>query len=441
MSVQEQVTQRVKSSLDSAGVLGFFGGDAATAALFRRAVYENGSFSGWYNTAGSYDIARRLSRLSKSRFSDTVFRGPNVEPATVFEHEVPEGPGYRAAHSGTWIPRTGHVARILEEECAELPAEVVDGRKTTPIGVTIVDLTDVPKAVTHPKLHRKGAALLAFVPIAASVSATIMCFLAEDWFAASTILLGILTSGVSSIALGSGCLTFDHPIAATGSPDGDGILITNREVIIVKGKEDAVNAITRGRFLLQFKSEFGYRLLKASSLLYTLQFLLQLLLVPQATLQGQIMYIASIVISWAYGAYIMSLDNGKIQRKVLMESVLNKPNMRKYALGTRTAMAVFVLLVMKPSNLERHLDELLPNDTAVWKIWKATIIERIRTDHDLRFPLLEAANREDITDDEFDLLNTLFCDAEAAQHAYELESSRSGSGLVNVVLGNKQQID
>lgn len=422
MSLQDHISQRIKTSLDLVGVVGFFGDDAATMALIRSSVFEGGNIAGWYNGAGSFSLAKRLSKLSKSLFVDSMLPSPNVDPAALFEDYVTEGPAYRAAHSGTWIPRTGHVARMLEEECAVMKAQVVDGRQTTPIGVTIVDLEDVPQPLMHPKLYRKGAALVALLPIAASIATSVMCFLRGDGFAGGLIVVGMFASGVASITLRSARLTFNHPTAAMGAPAGDGIFTGSHGVIIVKGKENAVNAITRGRLSVQFDSELGYRMLGVSSFLYTVQFITQLLLISQATLYGQLMWLASIAASWLYGTYLSCLDNGQIQRRLLVDSILNKPAMRKYALGTRTSMAVFALRVMKPDNLEKHLDELLPNDTRVWTMWKENVLRALRSGQRLNLRL-DAASKADLSNEEFNLLNTLYEDANAADAAYVLESS------------------
>lgn len=420
------ISERLKSSLGSAGVAGFFADDVVTLALVRASVFERRGWAGWCNMPGSYDLSKRLRILSNSKFSDTILTGANVDPSIIFQQDVANGPMYRAAHSGTVLTRTGHVARLLEEECAELvPVDVSNGRRTTPVGVTIVELHHAPKAITHPKLHHRASNFLAILPVAISGAASVACALEEDWVSFAMIALGMVTSGLASTALGSAMLTFDHPIAASGAPSGDGFLMGNREVVIVKGEEDAVNTITRGRFSLSFKSHGAYNMVGVSSVLFGIQFLAQLLLVPQGTLYGQTMFLGSLAASWLYSSRVAALDNGKIQRKVLIDTILEKPRMRKYVLGTRTSMAVFTLLVLKPDNVERQLDELLPNDTKVWKIWKENVVRRLKSGEKLQSLASDDVKvHEDLSADELSLLQTLYKDVAAAEQTYE-HSERS----------------
>ncbi|EGO02086.1 hypothetical protein SERLA73DRAFT_177821 [Serpula lacrymans var. lacrymans S7.3] len=103
---------------------------------------------------------------------------------------------------------------------------------------------------------------------------------------------------------------------------------------------------------------------------------------------------------------------------MLIEKILKKPTMRKYQLGTRTSMVVFVILVLGPQEPKKLLEELLPNDTKVWREWKATILKRLgKRDLELRFQ----KDDWDITTfsaDEKELLETLYGDAEAAYDAH-----------------------
>ena len=57
------------------------------------------------------------------------------------------------------------------------------------------------------------------------------------------------------------------------------------------------------------------------------------------------MFLTSLGCSWLYNSYLSSLDKESIQRRILVNTILQKPDMRKYRLGTRTTMVVFVLLV------------------------------------------------------------------------------------------------
>ncbi|KAF8452274.1 hypothetical protein L210DRAFT_3638836 [Boletus edulis BED1] len=153
---------------------------------------------------------------------------------------------------------------------------------------------------------------------------------------------------------------FTHPEPAKGSPAGDGILGSDKEIVLLRGTEGAVNSITRGGAPFLF-------------------------LIPQASSFGQVMFLASIGVSALYNAWLSSFDKEKINRKLLFQGVLASPTLTKYTLVTHTNVVVFMLLVSQPQVPTKLLDELLPNDTRVWKQWKATILERLHQPSDQAF--------------------------------------------------------
>ncbi|KAH7907502.1 hypothetical protein BJ138DRAFT_1174536 [Hygrophoropsis aurantiaca] len=400
-------------TLDTSGVAGFFGGDEAVSAMATVHVYEGRKWLGWYNSPGAYDIGKRYGRLANSRFWDGLFPGVNTDPATLFELDGLKGPKYRAAQSGTILPDTSHLGALFAKECAAREAIQVPGRITTPVGVTIADLSYVPPFETNPKRLRTKSGLVASIPITVSIGACVVSGLVEDWFSFTMILLGILSSGISCFVIGSGKFTFNHPRPADGAPRGDGVLFTERETIILQGEEAAVNVVTRGKFSLRFSSEPEYRNIGWCSMLLTIQFVAQLLLIPQGTLFGQILFVASLGVSWGYNSYLSSLDKEQIQREILMKNVLMNPPLKKYMLGTRSTMAIFVLLILKPAEPDKMLEEFVPNDTRVWRVWRDVVLQRIRKGVKLDFEPSDS-QIDGLTDEERKLLAILFADAQAA---------------------------
>ncbi|KAH7923617.1 hypothetical protein BV22DRAFT_569537 [Leucogyrophana mollusca] len=260
------------------------------------------------------------------------------------------------------------------------------------------------------------------------------------------ILLGIVSSGLSCLIIGSGLLkveTVKDP--APGVPPGDGVLI-GEEIVVLKGREKCVNVVTKGKFVLNMEGRYTkigpaiaaaeggsvnhgdsseekrpeYRSIGLCSLLLVLQFLLQLLLIPQGALIGQIVFLLSFVISWAYNSFLSSLEKFKIQADMLCE-VLSNPRMKRYQLGTRTAMAVFVILELRPLDPSKLLNEFLPNDTEVWRVWKNMIVKRV-----LPGDVLEFDERDwppvamELDDAGKKLLKVLLSDATAAWDGYML---------------------
>ncbi|KAL1947514.1 hypothetical protein VTO73DRAFT_13238 [Trametes versicolor] len=428
-------------SLDISGVAGFFGGDVAVSAMATVHIYQGRRWLGWYNSPGSYEIAKRYGQLGRSRFWDGLYPGINVDPAVLFELDGMRGPTYRGVQSGTIISKTGHLAHLFFQECKdisqndarEVPHHL--NRRTRPVSVTVADLHHTPLSEDHPRLFRNATSPLASLPILASVATSVACAVYRDWFCFSMIILGMISSGLSCYVVGTGRFTFTHPTHAEGAPPGDGVLIAEEEIVVLRGAEGAVTPITRGQFSLKFTSEPEYHNIGACSMLLTTQFLAQLLLVPQGEIFGQIMFLCSLAVSWMYNSYLSSLDRESFQRRILMEQILHNPAMRKYTFGTRTSMAVYVLLVLSPAEpeaLRKILNDLLPNETQVWKIWKTEIIEKVCNPKcrnppriDQRPPLFQCDIEHGLKPSDVRLLSTLYGDAETAFNHYYRENATS----------------
>ncbi|KAL4076416.1 hypothetical protein V8B97DRAFT_1921943 [Scleroderma yunnanense] len=405
-------------SLNTSAVAGVFGGDEAVATMATVHVYEHRKWLGWYNSPGAYTIAKRYGLLANSRIFSGLFPGVHTDPATLFELDGWKGPKFRAAHSGSAFDETGHLASLFLKECSELPVvETVEGRKTHPIGVTIADLHHVPESRMHPERLNIATPILTGIPMSVSIGTAVLCAVFEDWYSSSMILLGIIASGISCLVIGSGDFVFTRPKAADGSPPGDGVLGSDKEIVILRGAEGAVNCITRGSFSLIFSSEPHYRNIGWCSVLLMFQFIAQLLLVPQGTLFGQTMFVASLAVSWAYNSWLSSLDKEKIQRELLVNSVLQGPKLTKFVLGTRTSMTIFVLLVLKPEEPELILDDLLSNDTQVWSWFKASIATRLRNGEKLHFCSADWGVSI-LSERDQKLLETLYKDAQSAYDGY-----------------------
>ncbi|KAG6328819.1 hypothetical protein ID866_10270, partial [Astraeus odoratus] len=405
-------------SLNTSAVAGVFGGDEAVATMATVHVYQHRKWLGWYNSPGSYTIAKRYGLLARSKFFSGLFPGVHTNPATLFELDGLKGPRFRAAHSGSVFDETGHLASLFLKECSEVEATYIEcPRVTGSIGVAIAELRHVPAAEMRPAQLHMSAPVIAAVPISVSIGGSIACALVGDWYSTSMILLGAVASGISCFVIGSGEFLLLHPAAADGSPPGDGVLGSDKEIVILKGEEGAVNCITRGNFSLRFSSEPHYRNIGWCSVLLMFQFIAQLLLVPQGTLFGQVMFVISLAVSWVYNLWLSSLNKEKIQRDILLNNVLKKPKLRRFILGTRTAMAIFVLLVLRPEEPELILNDLLSNDTDVWSWFKATVTYRLKENSALQFTVKDW-NEAPFPQQKKELLKTLCLDAQAAYDGY-----------------------
>ena len=376
--------QGTKFTLDSSGVAGFFGGDEAISAMATVHLFKGRNLLGWYNSPGSYTVAKQFGQLAASRFWDGLFPGPNETPAISFGLDGRSGPKYVASLSGTEM-QAGHLGYLTVQRAKEEKGLItIEGRETTPSNVAFLELKDIQYDGKVPQ-RNIGNVLFTFITILTSVVACIMCGLVGDWFSFSMILLGIFSSGVACLVIGSGELSL-HTVKkpALGAPPGDGVLIGDDIVIVVKGAERDVNAITKGKFLLKIGKGTRYNHIGFCSLLLLLQFLLQLLLIPQGTLFGQIMFLGTLGVSWAYNSYLSSLEKEKIQTDALFEK-LGEPKMLKFHLGTRTTMAVFACLLIRRGwqstdgdiDFGKILRKIIPNDTQMWQRWRNKVTRQM----------------------------------------------------------------
>ena len=429
-----------KFTLNSAGVAGFFGGEEAISAMATVHLYEGRQWLGWFNSPGSYTIAKGFGRMANSRFWDGLFPGPNDSPAKTFGLDGKQGPRYIAALSGTTIMHTRHLAYLTMERSREVKVKKIEGRTTTPFDVSYLAMKPVPNAAVA-KRRSFHNAIVGFIPIIFSVVTCVLCALIYDWFSFSMILIGIISSGYASLVIGNGKLiieTVREP--APGAPPGHGILIEEDGVVVIKGEERDVNIITKGRFELKTDSkpvdeekgnERRYHAIGLCSLVLLIQFLAQLLLVPQGTLFGQIMFLISLGVSWGYNSYLSSLEKEKIQTDILFET-LGNPEMLRFRAGTRTTMTVFVCLLLfhgvrcsspeDARNLRRQtLHECLPNDTTVWRRWKDKVVKQlvdIDDGSDSLPHLVEDLDDSTLPEPDKKLLNVLLEDARAAFTEY-----------------------
>ncbi|KAF9226882.1 hypothetical protein BS17DRAFT_806895 [Gyrodon lividus] len=406
-----------KFTLDVSGVAGFFGGESAISAMSTIHLYHHRRWLGWYNSPGSYQIATRFGQLAKSPFWDGLFPGPNESPAVSFGLDGKSGPTYIGVLSGTKM-QAGHLGYLTIQKIKEMSAHKVEGRETTPGYVALLELGDVDYKTPVPREHFRHA-LCALLPITASVVTCLTSGMIGDWYCFSMILLGIISSGVANFVIGSGELMLKtNQTPASGAPPGNGILTIGDTAVVVRGEEKDVNAITKGAFELQIGGPPTYDPIGICSLLLIIQFLLQLLLIPQGSLFGQLMFVASLGASWIYNSYLSSLEKEKVQEDILFKK-LGSPTPKKFRLGTRTSMTVFAcLLVYDSHRLQRAnfrkeiLRHFIPNDTNVWERWREKVVEKM--DDNSRSLGLDQQDLDNFDAKEQDLLKTLLADADDA---------------------------
>ncbi|KAF9467193.1 hypothetical protein BDZ94DRAFT_1280520 [Collybia nuda] len=423
-------------SLDSSGVAGFFGGEEAVSAMGTVHLYRKQKWLGWYNSPGSYTVAKQYGKLANNRFWDALFPGEDVEPAEFFGLDGKAGPEFIAWSSGNRLPTTGHIAYLIMKAAQSAKEIEVErkyelGNRSRPSRVTVVDLKTVEKLSSKPsplgappsklkspdrispELLRKTSYWAAGVTMFLSIAPCIACAVFEDWFCFAMILLGIFSNGLSCFVIGSGELQYKKPKPSPNSPPGDGILIAGPEVIILRGEESRVGAVITGKLKLEYAGGAERPFIGICSLFQYGQFLAQLLLIPQGTLFGQLMFLATFVASWVYNCYLSSRDKEKLQVE-LMTKALDNPEIQRFKLETRTTMVVFALLVLQPQDPAEFLDKLLPRGTDTWTNWRIKVLEQFKSgrEFDFKIPKKPAPDADALLDD-------LLKDAETAYAAYK----------------------
>ncbi|KAI5985739.1 hypothetical protein EDD15DRAFT_2373840 [Pisolithus albus] len=419
--------------LNSSGVAGLLGGEEAMSTVALAQIYSKRKWLGWYNTPGSYIIGKRFQRLARSVISDPHVNpgsgarsgAVHIDPALLLQHDGwSKGPVFKGIYSGTSMHETGPLASLLMKKCIRMFGTKVEGRKTQPVNVTIVELEPNPNLQPQTRFYHSPP-ICAIIPIAVSLLTCAMCGLYGEWYACSMILLGILARGLTCVFIGSGKLVFHHPKPADGSPPGDGILGCDHDLVLLKGDENVVSAVTRGRFFFSFQSKHACRMVELCSFLLIAQAIAQLICVPQSNLFGQLMFVFSIAISWVYNLWFLSYDKVEV-REEIFRSVLGSPKLRKFVFPNRSSAIVSLLLFSSdneglpgdPKKLKKIMDGFLPSGSLVWEIWKGIVIEHLSNGWPLRFNDTHW-NRQDLSSaSDRSLLRTLLQDAETAYAAF-----------------------
>ena len=407
-------------TLNALGLAGLFGGSETIDSLVQVCVHPSTRLwgGGWYNSPGSYFLGKHLARIAPvNPILNIISKSDEdsekkIDPAELFKWDGLRGPKFRGIHSRTTIDDAGHFATLFLKECANRPHNIrITDKKTSTVDLVVADLHHIPKEEVPLRFPTDTRAyFVTLLIIIISVATGASCAYFRDWYCFSVISFGILVNGFSHIVIGSGKLIFTHPPLVKNFPLGNGFLTTAEQIVWLRGKESAVNSVTRGKFALRFNNDRPFRPIGICSILLFLQSIAQFILVPQGSLFGQLMFSASIVISWAYNL-CRSLNREKIQKKMVMDDILDTPTLTKYTFDSRTSLAVFVAL-SEISKSEEILNYLLPNDTVEWNTWKTTIVGRLQRGEQLRFSESDWNGSE--------VLENLYKDAQSAYEGYSV---------------------
>ncbi|KAI6167757.1 hypothetical protein EDD17DRAFT_1718862 [Pisolithus thermaeus] len=419
--------------LNSSGIAGLLGGEETLSTVALAQIYDGRKWLGWYNTPGSYTIGKHFRHLARSVISDLhANSGPGTESGMVHvdlalllrRNSWFKGPAFKGIYSGTSLHETGPLASLLMKKYTRMSGTLIEGRTTQPVNVTIAKLEQNPGLQPQMKFDHP-APICAIIPISVSLATCGICGLYCEWYAFSMILLGILARGLTCVFVGSGELVFDHPESTVGSPPGDGILGCDHELVLLKGSENVVNAITRGRLIFHFRSKRACHMVELCSFFLITQAIAQLICVPQSSLFGQLMFVFSIVTSWVYSLWFLSYKKVEV-REEFLRSVLGSPKLEKFVFPNRSSAIVSLLLFSGENEklsgdskkLKEIMDGFLPSGTLVWEIWKGIVIEHLTNGKPLCFDDTYWNHQNLPSEPDRSLLRTLLKDAETAYAAY-----------------------
>ncbi len=273
-----------KFNLDTSGVAGFFGGEEAFAAMNSVHFTPSRRWIGWYNSPGSYFVAKQYGTLPNSTFWDGLFPGPALDPTELLQLNDKPGLQYIGVYSGIHLPAAGYLSYLLSlrvkpdlTESAYFLKNVTDMRLDKlrqGVCVTVVELRDFdndlkwPTYPVVPKSHFKtlpvyGAFLVALT-ILFSLAAGAISVLYGDWFSFSMIALGTLSNGFASIILGAGVITLEFNSPPKESPLDDGVLLDGDNIIILHGSPRIVNGILHSKYRLEYEQDPQYNAIESA---------------------------------------------------------------------------------------------------------------------------------------------------------------------------------
>ncbi len=232
-----------------------------------------------------------------------------------------------------------------------------------------------------------------------SIASCILAALYGDWFSFSMILYGVCANGITLAVLGGGELSLDQTQPFVKSPRGDGILWDTNSITLLRGTERTMSTILHSRFRLKYKNDPGYLYIGLCSILVYTQFLFQLFLIPQGILIGQVLFLSTLAMSWICNGYLASFDREEMQTKILFKLIGDdfKPACYKFTCNRWSAAVAFTIAYFdfKGAEPKGILDELIPNNTPSWNLWKDCICTAIKRKICQPSSLIEARNNLD----------------------------------------------
>lgn len=321
------------------------------------------------------------------------------------------------------MPQTCHLADMLVHcNWRGKERDTVIGQRDSPspTKVTIVDFKKtVPTGddTLRPRSSRNSS--ISIIPTVTSIAACAFCASIEDQLAFAMILLGMVCSGFASFILSTGKITLGGQLKpARGVPPGDGMLVSDTHIVVLRGNEEDVNVVTKGKLRLKLRGG-SYTLLFCAFLLSS-QAALQLVIMPFASLPGQLVFLLSLLVSGVCNMYLSAKEDDV--RSNALFTLLNTPEVKTYEARSRASAAVLACLALcweSRTPAKEILQELVPIKPRSWAAWSACLAENIQ-EQNVQFVY---ANLKGKLHDEGEnnFLTDLIDDAHAAYERYILD--------------------
>ncbi|KAG2186508.1 hypothetical protein INT44_002730 [Umbelopsis vinacea] len=384
-------------TLDLSGVAAIIGGDEAVAATIAAYTTGNSWFVGGYPTPGAYVVAKFFGRTLHGSWWNGVFPGDRTDLATGFRLHGTSKFHYYGIKSGSQLPPFSNIPdcliddKLLQkiEEDEDLVAKgqpsninfkefkgrihqiAQEGKRGTDCLLYIYTAQngwqngDEVK-VTPNRIHM-------IVGLCASLLNAGICVvlaLMNDWFALSIIMLGMLVNFNFMGAVSSCKITVEkHNIKESQKiPPGHGIFSQKHDNVIMAifGDESSVNSINKTKLKVGPKRKTSNFKLGIGCITMYMLFLAQLIIPAQASLMGQIFFLASLLIGWISNAYYSSLDATKAQRQIVKQNCGAK--VVAVLRGNRTSVFLTLAILARMEDVSlRGVYSPLLGESDAWK--------------------------------------------------------------------------
>jgi hypothetical protein len=339
--------------LDLSGVAAFLGGDEAVSATVAAFSTGNIGWTGWYASPGSYAVAKYFGRTLEGKLWKACFPGERIDLSQAFRLHSPSEYQFYGLESFTKcrphsnipdclvadlgknvdvekIINSSAIGSHVEHTQRPLPKkdEQLEVGAPALIHVFTVGKANAPNETQRPRSWvtegfykippNRRKAMYGLAALAVDVAFLVILAVIEEWWIFSIILASIVCNFSFVNSLRSCKIeVVKHKVSSNDTPPGHGIFAhdTENTFIAVFGTEDMVNNIAKTK--LQVTRTGAELWTGMACMSMQLLFLAQILITPQGSLAGQIIFLASLLVGWIANACYSYIDVTEAQRQIV----------------------------------------------------------------------------------------------------------------------------